>query len=302
MRINNRSLFKVRSNKAKNPPKNQDNEATIYIYDEISWWGIEAQQFAEELKAIDAKTVNIRINSPGGNVFDGTAIANAIKQHKSKTVIHIDGLAASIASIVALSGDEIRMAENAFFMFHEAWSMTVGNADDMREEADLLDKVDGMLVNTYAKKTGKEDKEIKDLMRAETWLTAEEALEMGMIDVIEDVSEEEAKAPIYDLSAFANVPKELQGIKKDFTKRDLENALRDVGCSQHQAKEILATGFVAEDSQRDVDDNQSNQDDRDDQNDNDDHQRDVEQPKLKKDRTAELLTRGEVLAPTRYSN
>jgi len=266
MRVN-RSPFKPRAKAGiyKIENKADENEATVYIYDEIGWFGIMAETFVKEMETIKAKTVHIRLNTPGGDVFDGTAIANAIKQHKSKTIIHIDGLAASIGSIIALAGDEIHMAENAFFMFHEAWSFVIGNASNMRDEADLLDKIDGVLAKTYAKKTGKEVNEIKDLMSAETWLTAEEALEMGMIDSIEeDEKDEKAKANLFDLSVFANVPDRLKGEKQKPTARDLERVLRDAGLSSKEAKAVLADGLgdlrdeddlepdVVDESQRDV--------------------------------------------------
>ena len=115
------------------------------------------------MQKITAGTINVRINSPGGNVFDGVAIANAIKSHPAKTVVYIDGIAASIASIIALAGDEVVMAENAFFMFHEAWSITIGSAEDLRKEADLLDKIDGVLAQTYVKKPARMRKRSKTL-------------------------------------------------------------------------------------------------------------------------------------------
>jgi ATP-dependent protease ClpP protease subunit len=280
--------------------ENKAKEAVVYIYDEIGWFGIEAQQFAKDFSEIKADTIHVRINSPGGDVFDGTAIANTIKQHSAKTIVHIDGIAASISSIIALAGDEIIMAENAFFMFHEAWSIAIGNSEDFRKEADLLDKVDGVLAQTYVKKTGKEEDEIKDLMSAETWLTAKEALEMGMIDKIEGGEEsEDVKATIFDLSVFANVPEKLRDIKEELNPRDLERALRNAGCSRSQAKEIMAKGFIA--------DNQAARDAQVDNGKLDQTARDaqVEEPSLRdaepvqkaKDRTADLLTRAEVMAP-----
>ena len=302
MRIK-RSPFKAKAKGSYRIENKTDKEATIYIYDEIGWFGVEASVFAKDMEALEAETIHIRMNTPGGNVFDGTAMANIIKQHKSHTIIHIDGLAASIGSIIALAGDETYMAENAFFMFHEAWTITIGNADNLREDAKLLDKIDGVLANTYAQKTGKEEKDIKKLMRAETWLTADEALEMGMIDGIEKATDEKAKT-IFDLSVFANVPDQLKGEKQIPTARDLERILRDAGCSAKQAKEILAGGL--KDDQRDVDliDDppapiQDVQRDVEPVN-----QRDVDNPELekkKKDRTAELLTKGEEFAPTRHA-
>ena len=269
-----------------------DDGPTVYIYDEIGWFGIEAGQFAKDLNGIKAGTIHVRINSPGGNVFDGTAIANAIKSHPAKVIVHIDGLAASISSIIALAGDEVVMAENAFFMFHEAWSVSIGSASDFREEADLLDKIDGVLAKTYVNKTGKDEKEIKDLMAAETWLTAEEALEIGMIDRIEEG--EEAKATIFDLSVFANVPECLNGeCETELNPRDLETALRDAGCSRKQAKEILAKGLV-EDPVRDAQDqDEVDQAVRDAQT---VPLRDAEMPK--EDKVSDLLTRAEIAAPS----
>ncbi len=253
MRSQNRSPFKPKARGSYRIENKTAKEATVYIYDEIGWFGIMAETFVKDFNDIKAETIHIRINSPGGNVFDGTAIANAIKQHKSKTIVHIDGIAASISSIIAIAPDETVMAENAFFMFHEAWTIVIGNAEGLREEADLLDKIDStILAKAYSKKTGKKEEEIKDLMAAETWLTAEEALEMGMIDGIEEDGEEKAKATLFDLSVFANVPDKLRDIKQDLNERDLEKALRDAGCSRSQAKEILAKGFKGDPNQRDA--------------------------------------------------
>ena len=295
MKVQNRSPFKPRIS-SKYRVENKTNEATVYIYDEIGWFGITAEKFIKDLNALDTKTINIRLNTPGGSVFDGTAIFNAIKQHKSKTVTYIDGLAASIGSIIALASDEVRMAKNAFFMLHEPWSIVIGNSETMREEAELLDKVGGVIAQTYIDKTGKDEKEIKELMSKETWLTAEEAKEMGFIDVVEDSSEDEkARAILFDLSVFANVPDEL---KEDrivpLTKRDLERILRDGGVSDKLAKTILAKGF--EDTQRDVDEPEPEPEVV--QRDAEPvAQRDVEEPTPKKDRTAELLTRAKMIVP-----
>ncbi len=216
-------------------------ETNVYLYDEISWWGISAEEFVKDLKAITTPIINLHINSPGGAVFDGTAIYNALKQHKSKIIVYIDGLAASIASIVAMAGVEIIMGESAFLMIHKPFSIVIGTAEDMRAEADLLDKVSETISKIYQNKSGKDEKEIKDLMAAETWFTAEEALEAGFIDKIyEDKKEEtEAKATMFDLSVFAHVPDVLSTSKKT-TKRELENILRDAGCSMSESKFIVS--------------------------------------------------------------
>ena len=298
-RTNKRSPFKPQAKGNYRVENKTDKEATIYIYDEIGWFGVEATDFVKDLNDIKAETIHVRLNTPGGNVFDGTAIANAIKQHKSKTVVHIDGLAASIGSIIAIAGDETIMADNAFFMFHEAWSFVIGNAEGLREEAELLDKIDGVLAKAYANKTGKKQDEIKELMNAETWLTAEEALEMGMIDGIEEDKEEKASAAIFDLSVFANVPDALKDIKKDLNERDLERALRDAGCSRNQAKEILAKGFKGDPNQRDVEEEARLKTEREAQLEEETRLREAEKAKkVKPGSTEDLLMQAEIMAPT----
>lgn len=197
-----------------------------------------------------SKTINIRLNSPGGSVFDGTTIFNAIKQHKSKTIAHIDGLAASIASVIALAADEVRMAENAFLMIHEPWSMVIGNADIMRDEAELLDKVGGTIAKTYMDKSKKDEKEILEMMKSETWMSAQEALDAGFVDSIVTENKEKAQN-LFDLSIFMNVPDKLKDKKPVLSERMIESVLRDAGCSHKQAKAILSAGY--KDGQRDVD-------------------------------------------------
>ena len=306
MRMQKRSPFKPRAKAGiyKIENKAAEDQATVYIYDEISWFGINAEQFIKDLNDIKAKTINIRFNTPGGSVFDGTAVFNAIKQHGSKTITHIDGLAASVGSVIALASDEVRMAENAFLMIHDPWSIVIGNADTMREEADLLDKVGGVIAKTYMDKTGMDKKEIKKLMSAETWMTAEEAKEMGFIDVIDEIEEnEKAKATLFDLSVFANVPDQLKGEKQTPTVKDMERALRDVGCSIKQAKAILAEGLTDDLRDADQDDEPEPAQEPEPRDVVPVAPRDVVQPEQKKkDRTADLLTRAEVVAPARYQN
>ena len=289
-----RSPFKPRALSKYKIENKSEVEATVYIYDEISWWGIDAEKFVKDLNDIKAQTLNIRFNTPGGSVFDGTAVYNAIKQHKSRTISHIDGLAASIGSVIALASDEVRMAENAFLMIHDPWSIVIGNSDTMREEADLLDKVGGTIAKTYMDKTGKDEKEIKDLMTKETWMTADEALEMGFVDSIDKIEDDEkAKATLFDLSVFANVPDSLKEGKPMPTAKDLERALRDAGCSIKQSKAILSEGF--KDDLRDVDPPEvvpmPVQEPRDVVP---EAPRDVVQPVQKKDLTQELLNKAKL--------
>lgn len=166
--------------------------ADIYIYDIIGedWWsgeGMSGKKFRKTLADLGSpKEVNVYIDSPGGNVFDGLNIYNQMKRHKAQFNIFVDGMAASAASIVAMAGDKITMAQNTFMMIHNAWSVAIGNADDMRKVADELDKISGELADTYVSRTGQDRTRINDMMAAETWLTASEAVDMGFADEIEE--------------------------------------------------------------------------------------------------------------------
>lgn len=176
------------------------DEATVYVYDvivdsalEAEWWGgVAPESFAKELAGITAGTIHLRINSPGGSVFAARAMQTALREHAATVVAHIDGYAASAASVLMLGADRIIAGPGSMVMIHKAWTVGWGNADDLRQTADLLDKVDGTLVDSYAAKTGREKDEIAGWMQAETWFTAAEALEAGLVDEV--VSEEEVAA------------------------------------------------------------------------------------------------------------
>lgn len=245
-----RSLFKPRAHAGHRIEAKAKDEATVYLYDEISWLGIQAADFVKDLAAIDAPTIHLRINSPGGSVFDGIAIYNALKEHPARVIAHVDGLAASIAALIPMAADELHMAENAYLMIHEPWSMVIGGAQDLRDEAELLDKVSGTIRDTFAARSGADADQVAAWMAAETWFTAGEAVDAKLADLVDtNNGNEKAKATAFDLSAFAHVPDQLQG-RAAPTERDMERALRDVGCSQQQAKAILAEGFKAK--QRDA--------------------------------------------------
>lgn len=163
-------------------------KAEIVIYSAIgeSFWGdaLSAKQFDAELKKLDS-TVNeitVRINSPGGDVFDGVTIYNRLKQHKAKIIVHIDGLAASIASIIALAGDEIYIGDGALFMIHLPWTFAMGNRMELDNTVNRLMDVEEQLISIYAKKTGLDRAEIKAMLEAETWLDADQAIEKGFVD------------------------------------------------------------------------------------------------------------------------
>lgn len=185
--------------------KNADGEnAEIMIFDEIGYFGVSAEQFVNELGRISASTITVKINSPGGDVFDGLAIYNALRGHASKVVTQVEGLAASAASFIAMAGDEIAMHESSFMMVHHPWTFALGNAKDLRAVADILEKIGGSLVDIYAKKSGLPVEDVDKMLTDETWLTAAEARDLSLIDrVLDDNADTPAKAQAFDLSIFS---------------------------------------------------------------------------------------------------
>lgn len=180
--------------------------AEVLIYDEIGAYGVSAKNFLDELGAIpDASAVTLRINSPGGSVFDAVAIYNALKRRAGTVTVSIDGIAASAASYVAMAGGEVVMPENAFLMIHDPSGMVMGSAADMRAMAEALDKIRDSLVTGYAAKSGADDDTVAALMAKETWLSASEAQALGFCDrVVEPVR----IAAHFDLARFGNAPAE----------------------------------------------------------------------------------------------
>ena len=179
----------------------------VLIYDEIGAYGVTAKGFLAELGALpDDAAIDLRLNSPGGSVFDAVAIYNALKRHAGEITVWIDGIAASAASYIAMAGDTIVMPENAFLMIHDPSGLVMGTAEDMRATAEALDKVKGSLIQGYAAKSGKPDDEIAALMAAETWLDAKDALDLGFIDRI---AEPVKLAASFDVARFRNAPPEV---------------------------------------------------------------------------------------------
>lgn len=184
------------------------DEATLLLYDVIVsddfFGGVTAKSIVTALGEINAPVIHLRIDSPGGDVFAARAIEQAIREHPSKVIAHIDGLAASAASYVALAADEVVMGDGAMLMIHKAWSLAFGNADDFLEAAAILEKIDGTLVQTYARETGQDETIIRDWMGAETWFTAQEAVDAGFADRIAEISPKASAT--WDLSAYGNAP------------------------------------------------------------------------------------------------
>lgn len=209
------------NNKFWNFKAKDKGSAELFLYGEISsstWWGDEVtpKQFKADLDALgDVGELSVFINSGGGDVFAGQAIYSMLKRHAAKKTVYVDGLAASIASVIAMAGDKVIMPSNAMMMIHNAWTFAAGSASHFRKLADDMDKVDESIVTTYTAKTGKESQEIKGMMDAETWMTAKDALDMGFADEIEE--EKKLAASIddgyfnlngqrFDMSHYKNPP------------------------------------------------------------------------------------------------
>lgn len=167
------------------------DDTQIVIYEQIGedFWsggGWTAARMGKALAKANGRDVTIKMNSPGGDVFEGLGIYNELRSYKGKVSVHVMGLAASAASIIAMAADEITMGLGTFMMVHKAWGFVVGNEDDFTEAAALFAKFDGALSDIYVARTKKTDKEIADLMRAETWMTPKEAVAMGFADKVDD--------------------------------------------------------------------------------------------------------------------
>lgn len=188
----------------------------LTLYGEIAsgtWWGdeITPKQFKDDMDALgDIDTLNVYINSPGGDVFAGQAIRSMLIRHKANVNVYIDGLAASIASVIATAG-VVTMPKNTMMMIHNPWTIAVGNAEDFRKMADDLDKITESLIAAYLEKTGDklEREKLQEMMEAETWLTAEEAVKYGLADVLEEAVQVAACADSGFLSKYKNTPAEI---------------------------------------------------------------------------------------------
>lgn len=169
--------------------RNESGEATdteVWIYDEIGFWGVSASDFAQDLRDIDSDSITLRLNSPGGEVYDGIAIMNALLEHKAAVTVKVDALAASIASVIAMAGDTVIMGAHAEFMIHDASTIGIGNAQDMRDVADMLDRVSDNIAQVYSERAGGTPADWRKQMLAETWFSAEEAVKAGLADKVSD--------------------------------------------------------------------------------------------------------------------
>ena len=204
----------------KNQVGGKTGELLIYGYIESTKWyddDVTPKEFKKDLDALgDIDTLNIYINSGGGDVFAAQAIYSMLNRHKAQKTTYVDGLAASAASVIAMVGDKRIMPNNAMLMIHKAWSIAVGNANDFRKRADDLEKIEESIISVYQEKSGLEREKIIELMTAETWMTAKEAKDYGFIDEIDEEKEVAAcldgcflsiNGQKTDLSRYRNPPK-----------------------------------------------------------------------------------------------
>lgn len=223
-RARHRPKASAKSNSWFRMQASNNSEADIFIYDEIGYWGVTAKQFVNDLRALgDITHINLHINSPGGDVFDGIAIYNALKHHGAAITVHIDGLAASMASVIAMVGNPVIMPENTMMMIHKPWGFAGGDATDMRDYADLLDKVESVLIPAYAQKTGKSTEEIAAMLEDETWMSGSECLELGFADQVTPSLQAMACIHSKRIEEFEKMPKSIRNMltpPRNTTQRD----------------------------------------------------------------------------------
>lgn len=220
------------------------NSAELTLYGDIaneSWWedDVTPKQMSDELAAMgDVSDITVRINSGGGDVFAGVAIHSMLKRHPANITVYIDGLAASIASIIAMAGDKIIMPKGSMLMIHNPWSFTAGDSSDFRKMADTLDTIRESMIPIYVEKTGLNSEEIISLLDSETWLTAEEAVNKGFATDVEDSVKVAAsirgKNTVVngikmDLSRFKNAPTPTVAPETEDNDDDEGAPLYDVG-------------------------------------------------------------------------
>jgi ATP-dependent protease ClpP protease subunit/regulator of replication initiation timing len=212
------------------------NEATsdtadIWIYSEVGSYDTNASKFISELQDVKDKNLNVHINSLGGDVFDGLAIYNALKNHTKNVTIKIEGIAASIASVIAMAGDNVEMAENSLYMIHNPFVMAGGDATELRKTASILDKIRDEIANIYSTKSSLDLETLVGLMEAETWFNANEANDLGFANGITQPLKIENN---YNISKFSNIT------------HDKINSILNINKSEIMAKDNLKTNEVKE--------------------------------------------------------
>lgn len=187
---------------------NDDSTTVLAILDEIGFWGVQASDFRAALSGVTTPNIQLEISSPGGDVFAGLAIYNMLKASGKTITTKVLGVAASAASLIAMAGDKITMPKNAFMMVHNPWGVSIGNADEMRETADVLDKIGNSLLGIYVSRTGQSEDDVAAMLAKDTWMTADEALASGFTD---EVTEEVHVSAAFDMKR-ADLPENVRSI------------------------------------------------------------------------------------------
>lgn len=206
-----------------------EQDRSISIYDAIGYdyWtgeGVTARRVASALRTLGAGPITVNINSPGGDMFEGLAIYNLLREHKGDVTVKVLGVAASAASIIAMAGDTVQIARAAFFMVHNSWVVASGNRNDLRETADWLEPFDATMADIYVARTGADTKAIAKLMDAESWIGGSAAIEQGFADELlpsDQVGQGDAKAQAH-------------------AARRLEAALRASGIPKSEAMRLIS--------------------------------------------------------------
>lgn len=221
--------------------------AEISIFEEIGAWGVTAADFKRDYDLIRNRTsIHVYLNSIGGEVTEGMAIYNILAADRKKVSIEVLGIAGSIASVIALAGYELAMDTGTYLVIHNPFTGVWGDADRLRQKAEILDKIKQQLVNIYVSRSVLTEERVKEMMDAETWVTADEAVDFGFAASVKETAK--AAACLWNLEArgYKNVPKNIVSRRlaiKDLTIREYENVLRDAGFSQADATRLASAGF-----------------------------------------------------------
>lgn len=230
-----------------------NNTADVFILGEITSWAWEeygehsAITFKNALDELgDVDVINLHINSPGGSVFEGVAIHNMLKQHKARVIVHVDALAASIASVIAMAGDEIRMPSNSMLMIHNAWTWASGNANDLRKAADDIERINESVIQSYLDKAGQQlDRDtLKALLDNETWLSAEEAFSYGLATHVESAVEASACIDKNFINAYKKVPQKIVEKSSTATENLLQKEREQILAEAQASNELLKNYLI----------------------------------------------------------
>lgn len=218
--------------------KTSDTSAEVFLYGDIGGWmdGVSAEDFGKDIAGLDVETIDVRLNSGGGSVFEGQAIYNALNRHPAKITMHIDGLAASIASVIAMAGDTINITEGSHIMIHKPWSLAMGDSKSMRKEADVLDSLESGIIDIYAARTNKSRDQLEKWLSAETWFKGQDAVDAGFADAVIPAKRKQNAIRSNILMHYVNTPKELADLEEDLPVKQiakLSDFIKNIGVKNY---------------------------------------------------------------------